>query len=47
MTRVTPETVEHVARLARLSLRGDEIETFARQLDEIRRLLDKLEEKEQ
>ena len=35
MTRVTPETVEHVARLARLSLRGDEIETFARQLDEV------------
>ena len=35
MPRVTVETVEHVARLARLSLTGEERETFARQLDEI------------
>jgi aspartyl-tRNA(Asn)/glutamyl-tRNA(Gln) amidotransferase subunit C len=35
MTRVTVETVEHVARLARLSLTDDERHTFARQLDEI------------
>jgi aspartyl-tRNA(Asn)/glutamyl-tRNA(Gln) amidotransferase subunit C len=35
VARVTPETVEHVARLARLSLRDDEIDTFARQLDEV------------
>ena len=35
MARVTVETVEHVARLARLSLTGQERETFARQLDQI------------
>lgn len=29
------ETVEHVARLARLSLTPDERETFARQLDQV------------
>ena len=35
MARVTVETVEHVARLARLSLTDQERETFARQLDQI------------
>jgi aspartyl-tRNA(Asn)/glutamyl-tRNA(Gln) amidotransferase subunit C len=35
MPRVTVETVDHVARLARLSLTDDERTTFARQLDEI------------
>jgi aspartyl-tRNA(Asn)/glutamyl-tRNA(Gln) amidotransferase subunit C len=35
MPRVTVETVEHVARLARLSLTPEEKETFARQLDQI------------
>jgi aspartyl-tRNA(Asn)/glutamyl-tRNA(Gln) amidotransferase subunit C len=35
MPRVTVETVEHVARLARLSLTDAEKETFARQLDQI------------
>jgi aspartyl-tRNA(Asn)/glutamyl-tRNA(Gln) amidotransferase subunit C len=35
MTRVTVETVDYVANLARLSLTGEERETFARQLDEI------------
>lgn len=35
MARVTVETVEHVAKLASLSLTGDEKQTFARQLDEI------------
>lgn len=35
MPRVTVETVDHVARLARLSLAADERELFARQLDEI------------
>jgi aspartyl-tRNA(Asn)/glutamyl-tRNA(Gln) amidotransferase subunit C len=35
MPRVTIETVEHVARLARLSLTSDEKETFARQLDQV------------
>ena len=35
MARVTVETVEHVARLARLSLTAEERETFARQLDQI------------
>jgi aspartyl-tRNA(Asn)/glutamyl-tRNA(Gln) amidotransferase subunit C len=35
MTKVTVETVDHVARLARLSLSPEERATFARQLDEI------------
>ena len=35
MARVTVETVDHVARLARLSLTPEERETFARQLDEV------------
>jgi aspartyl-tRNA(Asn)/glutamyl-tRNA(Gln) amidotransferase subunit C len=35
MARVTVETVEHVARLARLSLSEDERQTFAAQLDQI------------
>jgi aspartyl-tRNA(Asn)/glutamyl-tRNA(Gln) amidotransferase subunit C len=35
MARVTVETVDHVARLAHLSLTTEERETFARQLDEI------------
>ena len=35
MTRVTPETVENVARLAHLSLTPEERATFARQLDQV------------
>jgi aspartyl-tRNA(Asn)/glutamyl-tRNA(Gln) amidotransferase subunit C len=35
MARVTTETVERVAQLARLRLTEDERRTFARQLDEI------------
>lgn len=35
MTSVTPETVEHVAALARLSLTTEERSTFTRQLGEI------------
>jgi aspartyl-tRNA(Asn)/glutamyl-tRNA(Gln) amidotransferase subunit C len=35
MPKVTPETVEHVARLAQLSLTPDERATFARQLDDV------------
>ncbi len=35
MPRVTEETVEHVARLARLSLTDEERRVFARQLEEI------------
>jgi aspartyl-tRNA(Asn)/glutamyl-tRNA(Gln) amidotransferase subunit C len=35
MPRVTAQTVDHVARLARLSLTDDERTLFARQLDEI------------
>jgi aspartyl-tRNA(Asn)/glutamyl-tRNA(Gln) amidotransferase subunit C len=35
MTKVTRETVDHVAALARLSLTDEERSTFARQLDEI------------
>ena len=35
MARVTVETVDHVAQLARVSLTPEERETFARQLGEI------------
>jgi len=35
MARVTASTVDHVARLAHLSLSDEERTTFARQLDEI------------
>jgi len=35
MPRVTKETVDHVAHLARLSLTDEERDTFARQLDEV------------
>lgn len=35
MPRVTEETVDRVARLARLSLTDDEKHLFARQLEEI------------
>jgi aspartyl-tRNA(Asn)/glutamyl-tRNA(Gln) amidotransferase subunit C len=35
MPRVTPDVVDHVARLARLSLTEEERKTFARQLDEV------------
>jgi aspartyl-tRNA(Asn)/glutamyl-tRNA(Gln) amidotransferase subunit C len=35
MPRVTQETVEHVARLAHLSLTAEERATFARQLDDV------------
>jgi aspartyl-tRNA(Asn)/glutamyl-tRNA(Gln) amidotransferase subunit C len=35
MPKVTTATVEHVARLAHLSLTPEERDTFARQLDEI------------
>jgi len=35
MARATVDTVDHVARLARLSLSEAERHTFARQLDEI------------
>ena len=35
MRRVTIETVEHVARLARLSLTREECLTFAGQLDQV------------
>jgi aspartyl-tRNA(Asn)/glutamyl-tRNA(Gln) amidotransferase subunit C len=35
MPKATVETVDHVARLAHLSLTGEERQLFARQLDEI------------
>jgi aspartyl-tRNA(Asn)/glutamyl-tRNA(Gln) amidotransferase subunit C len=35
MSRVTVDTVDHVARLARLSLTDEERRLFARQLEEI------------
>jgi aspartyl-tRNA(Asn)/glutamyl-tRNA(Gln) amidotransferase subunit C len=43
MARVTPETVEHVARLARLSLEPGERDVFARQLDEVLRHAESLQ----
>lgn len=35
MPRVTPESVDHVAALAHLSLTAEERESFARQLDQV------------
>lgn len=35
MPRVTSETVDHVAKLAHLSLTDEERSTFARQLDQV------------
>jgi aspartyl-tRNA(Asn)/glutamyl-tRNA(Gln) amidotransferase subunit C len=35
MPRVTTDTVDYIANLARLSLRADERETLARELDQI------------
>ena len=35
MPRVTPDTVDHVARLAHLTLTAEERDAFARQLDEV------------
>ena len=35
MARVTVETVDHVCRLASLSLTAEERDTFARQLEDI------------
>ena len=35
MPRVTPETVDHVAKLAHLALTPEEKQTFARQLDDV------------
>jgi len=43
MARVTIETVEQVARLARLQLTHEEKATFARQLDEILAYAEKLQ----
>ena len=42
MARVTAETVDHVARLARLSLSDDERQTFAGQLERILEYADQL-----
>ncbi|MGE0454239.1 MAG: Asp-tRNA(Asn)/Glu-tRNA(Gln) amidotransferase subunit GatC [Vicinamibacteria bacterium] len=43
MARVTPETVDHVASLARLSLTAEERQTFAHQLDEVLAYADSLQ----
>ncbi len=42
--RITREEVEHVARLARLSLREEEVELFTRQLSDILSYVEKLNE---
>jgi len=44
MMKITREEVLHVARLARLQLTEEEVETYARQLDEILSYVDKLNE---
>lgn len=43
MSRVTVETVDNVARLARLSLTEEERTVFARQLDEILRYAESIQ----
>jgi aspartyl-tRNA(Asn)/glutamyl-tRNA(Gln) amidotransferase subunit C len=43
MTRATVETVEHVAKLARLSLSDREKEAFARHLDQILRYAESIQ----
>jgi aspartyl-tRNA(Asn)/glutamyl-tRNA(Gln) amidotransferase subunit C len=43
MARITPETLDHVARLARLALTPEERQTFARQLESILEYASKLE----
>lgn len=42
--QITRKEVEHVARLARLSLREEEIELFTRQLSDILSYVEKLNE---
>jgi aspartyl-tRNA(Asn)/glutamyl-tRNA(Gln) amidotransferase subunit C len=44
MARVTAETVEHVAKLAHVSLTDDERATFARQLEEILEYAESIQE---
>lgn len=44
MPRVTEETVDHVARLARLSLTDEEKRLFARQLEDILAWAESLQE---
>lgn len=43
MPRVTPETVDHIAALAHLSLTSEERERFARQLDQVLAYADALQ----
>ena len=42
--KITPEEVQHVARLARLELSSDEIEVFGDQLSDVLTYLGKLNE---
>lgn len=42
--KITKEEVEHVAKLARLALSGEEIEAFTGQMDAILAYVDKLKE---
>lgn len=42
--KITPETVQHVAKLARLSFSRDDVEIFTKQLDQILTYMDKLSE---
>jgi aspartyl-tRNA(Asn)/glutamyl-tRNA(Gln) amidotransferase subunit C len=41
---LTPEEVRHVAHLARLSLKPEEVELFTRQLNDILAYMEKLQE---
>ena len=44
MSKISREEVLHVANLARLALGEDEVDVYARQLDEILTYMDKLNE---
>lgn len=46
MTEITKEQVKHVADLARLTFSDDELETFAKQMDEVIQYAERLNELE-
>lgn len=44
MTKVTQDQVRHIAKLARLTLKDDEVETYAREMSSIMTYIDMLSE---
>lgn len=44
MTNLTPAQVRHIAKLARLTIRDDEVEKFAKELSAILDYIEKLKE---